>query len=207
MDLALFDFDGTVTDKETMPDFIYAAVSPGRLRLGKIILLPLILGYKVKLVSGSAIRAAMCFFGFWRVSADELKTQGQRFAKDFLPTRLRADAMERIAWHKARGDTVVIVSGGLDFYLSPWCKEHELDLLCSALEQGRNGKLSGLYKGKQCVGEEKARLVQQRFNLSQFSRIYAYGDTPEDRQLLALADEAYYRWQPSTSFLKQDTER
>mgnify|MGYP006210961175 CR=1 FL=1 len=67
MDLALFDFDGTVTDKETMPDFIYAAVSPGRLRLGKIILLPLILGYKVKLVSGSAIRAALCFFGYWRV--------------------------------------------------------------------------------------------------------------------------------------------
>ncbi|MFT4257168.1 MAG: HAD family hydrolase [Pseudoxanthomonas sp.] len=195
-DLALFDFDGTITDRETMPDFMHLAVRPSRLLLGKALLLPLILGYKAKLVSGVAIRAAICFFGFWRVPVQELEAHGQRFANEFLPTTLRPEAMARIAWHKQRGDTVVVVSGGLDIYLRHWCNEHGVELLCSTLEQ-RGGKLTGKYLGRQCVRAEKARLVQEHFPPTRFSRVFAYGDTPEDRDLLALAHEPYYRWQPA----------
>ena len=99
MDLALFDFDGTITKKETMPDFFQLAVRPGRLLLGKILLLPLILGYKAKLVSGVRIRAVLCYCGFWRVPAEELSAHGVRFAKDFLPRTLRALALEPILLH------------------------------------------------------------------------------------------------------------
>lgn len=197
MDLALFDFDGTITDRETMPDFMHVAVRPGRLLLGKVFLLPVILGYKCKLVSGVAVRALICFFGFWRVPVQELEIHGQRFSKEFLPATLRAEAMARIAWHKARGDTVVVVSGGLAVYLSHWCREHGVELLCSTLEE-RGGKLTGRYLGRQCVRDEKARLVQERFPPTQYARIFAYGDTPEDRELLALAHEPYYRWQPAS---------
>jgi HAD superfamily hydrolase (TIGR01490 family) len=196
VDLALFDFDGTITDRETMPAFMRMAVRPGRLLIGKVLFLPLILGYKARLVPGVTIRAAICFFGFWRVPANELEMHGERFAREFLPTTLRAEAMARIAWHKARGDTVVVVSGGLDVYLRHWCQEHRVELLCSTLER-RDGQLTGWHLGRQCVRGEKARLVQEHFPPAQYSRIFAYGDTPEDRELLALADESYYRWQPA----------
>lgn len=195
MDLALFDFDGTITNRETMPDFMHMAVRPSRLLLGKVLLLPLILGYETKLVSGVVVRAAICLFGFWRIPADELEEHGRQFAENFLPGTLRPEAMKRIAWHKSRGDTVVVVSGGLDVYLRHWCRGHGVDLLCSSLER-RDGKLTGRYSGRQCVKSEKARLVQEQFPPGHFSRVYAYGDTPEDRELLALAHEAYYRWQP-----------
>ena len=195
MDLALFDFDGTITDRETMPDFMRVAVRPHRLWLGSILLLPFIFGYKARLVSGTLVRTVICRFGFWRIPAHELEEYGRRFARDVLPTTLRPDAMERIAWHKRRGDTVVVVSGGLDLYLSHWCQEHGIELLCSALEQ-RSGRFTGRYRGRQCVRDEKARLVREHFPPSQFSRVFAYGDTPEDHELLALAHEPYYRWQP-----------
>lgn len=42
-----------------MPDFMHMAVRPGRLLLGKIVLLPLIVGYKASLVSGSVVRAVI----------------------------------------------------------------------------------------------------------------------------------------------------
>ncbi|MDX1529481.1 MAG: hypothetical protein R3337_12700 [Gammaproteobacteria bacterium] len=64
MDLALFDFDGTITDRETMPDFMFAAVCPRRLAVGKILRLPLVMGYKLGLVPGSLVRSAICRFGF-----------------------------------------------------------------------------------------------------------------------------------------------
>ncbi|MFC4526754.1 HAD family hydrolase [Dyella halodurans] len=194
MDLALFDFDGTITDRETMPEFMRAAVRPHRLWLGSVLLLPLIVGYKGRLVSGTLVRKAICRFGFWHIPVHELETHGRRFARDVLPATLRPEAMERITWHKRRGDTVVVVSGGLDLYLGHWCQEHDIELLCSALEQ-RAGRFTGRYRGRQCVREEKARLVLERFPLSQFSRVFAYGDTSEDRELLALAHEPYYRWQ------------
>lgn len=195
MDLALFDFDGTITHKETMPDFMHAAVRPHRLLLGKVVLLPLYLGYKAGIVSGNVIRSAICFFGFWRIPVGELEAHGESFARNFLPGTLRAEAMTRIAWHKARGDTVVVVSGGLDLYLGHWCREQGVELLCSSLEQ-RGGRFSGRYSGRQCVRAEKARLVRERFPPAGYSRVFAYGDTPEDRELLAMADEPYYRWQP-----------
>lgn len=157
MDLALFDFDGTITDREAMPNFMRAAVRPYRKFFGSIFLLPLIVGYKARLVSGTVIRAAICYVGFWRIPTHELEVHVRRFARDFLPTTLRPEAMARIAWHKNRGDTVVVVSGGLNLYLSQWCEEHGVELLCSVLEQ-REGRFTGRYRGLQCVRNEKARL-------------------------------------------------
>ena len=195
MDLALFDFDGTITERETMPDFMLAAVRPGRLIVGKLVFLPLVLGYKLGIISGSVVRAAICRFGFWGVPAAELEQHGLAFAEQFLPSVLREQAMKRIAWHKSRGDRIVVVSGGLDLYLSHWAKAHGLELLCSSLEQ-REGRFTGRYRGAQCVRAEKVRRVQEALNAGNYQRVFAYGDTPEDHELLAMAHEAYYQWQP-----------
>lgn len=198
MDLALFDFDGTITTRETMPDFMRAAVRPGRLRLGKVLLAPLVVGYRLGLVSGTVVRAAICLFGFRGVPAPELEGHGLAFARDVLPGLLRPEAMARIAWHRARGDAVVIVSGGLDVYLEPWAREHGLELVCSSLEQ-RDGLLTGRYRGRQCVRAEKARRVMERYPPTGYARIHAYGDTPEDQELLAMAHERHYRSMPAAA--------
>jgi len=195
MDLALFDFDGTITYRETMPHFMRIAVRTHRKWLGSMLLAPFILGYKARIVSGTRVRALICRVGFWNIPTHELEAHGQHFAREVLPATLRPEAMARIAWHKRRGDTVVVVSGGLDLYLRHWCEAHDIELLCSVLEQ-HEGRFTGRYLGRQCVRDEKARLVQQRYPLTRFSRVFAYGDTPEDRELLALAHEPYYRWQP-----------
>ncbi|MEN1925481.1 haloacid dehalogenase-like hydrolase [Luteimonas sp. MJ146] len=66
--------------------------------------------------------------------------------------------------------------------------------MCSSLEHD-SGMLTGRYQGRQCVLEEKVRRVRERYDLTRFSAIHAYGDTPEDRPLLAIASTKYYRWQ------------
>ncbi|HVH36139.1 MAG TPA: HAD-IB family phosphatase [Tahibacter sp.] len=94
-----------------------------------------------------------------------------------------------------RGDTIAIVSGAFDAYLAPWCRTQELTLFCSSLEQ-RDGRLTGRSRGAQCVGAEKARRVREHYDLGRFAAIHAYGDTPEDRELLALARHRHYRGEP-----------
>lgn len=194
MNLALFDFDGTITTREMLPAFMHLAVEPRRLAVGKVLLAPLILGYKLGVVPGTFMRAAIVRFGFTGVPLSRLEDHGLAFARSALPQAVRPEAMERIDWHKSNGDTVVVVSGAFDIYLRHWCEKHQIGFVCSSLEH-RNGILTGRYLGRQCVRDEKARRVRESFDLSRYSRIYAYGDTREDLGLLALAHERYYRWQ------------
>lgn len=194
MILALFDFDGTITTRETMPDFIRYSVSRRRLLLGQIILAPLVIGYKFGFISGSLVRRVIVRFAYTGMSRENLSVLGKGFATGYLPKVLREEAMQRIMWHKRNGHKVVIVSGGLDPYLAPWCKKHGVELLCSSLEH-RNGRLTGHYKGEQCVLAEKARRVCESYKLELFSAVYAYGDTQEDNDMLSIATNPYYRWQ------------
>lgn len=196
MDLALFDFDGTLTTRETFGDFMHAAVAPRRLALGKLLLAPRVIGYRMGWLSGEATRARIIDFGFRGMPETALREAGQAFARNVLPGLLRADAMQRLDWHRRRGDTLAVVSGALDIYLSPWCAAQDLEPICSRLE-ARQGRMTGRYAGAQCVGAEKARRIRDRFDLSRYPRIYAYGDTHEDDAMLALAHEPVYRWRPA----------
>lgn len=194
MNLALFDFDGTITTRETFPDFMRFAVAPRRLALGTLVLAPLIVGYRLGAVSGPRVRSSIVNFGFRGVAEAAVTQAGQAFARDVLPRLLRPEALQRIQWHKAQGDAVVVVSGGFDVYLSHWCTQHGLALICSRLESAR-GVLTGRYLGEQCVGAEKCRRVREEYDVERFPVVFAYGDTAEDLEMLGMAQEKYFRWQ------------
>jgi HAD superfamily hydrolase (TIGR01490 family) len=195
MDLALFDFDGTITTHETMPAFVRATVSRPRLIVGSLLLWPLFLGPRLGLMSRSLQRAGVVRVAYTGRSTTWLRERGETFAREYLDRHLRPEAMRRIAWHRARGDAILVVSGGLGDYLRPWAEAHGLDLACSELER-RGDSLTGRYAGPQCVGEDKARRVAERFDLTAFERIHAYGDTSEDAHLLAMATDRFYRTMP-----------
>jgi phosphatidylglycerophosphatase C len=193
-ELALFDFDGTLTTCETFPMFIARAVPRGRLIAGWLRLWPLVLGYRLGRVSGVRVREAIVRFGLQGLDWDALEAEGARFARDVLPGLIRPHAWARLQWHRQRGDRVVVVSGGLGAYLRPWAEAQRLELICSELAQAQ-GRCSGRFAGAQCVGAEKARRVRVGMDLADYPLVHAYGDTPEDAELLALADRAIYRWQ------------
>ncbi len=195
MNLALFDFDGTLTTREMLPAFVYSVVPPARLRIGKLLLTPWIAGYKLGWVSGVSIREKIARVGFRGMPEAEYLAAGERFAREALPPALRPEAMARVAWHKDRGDTIVVVSGAFDVYLSHWCRAHGLELICSKLEV-LDGVLTGRYDGAQCVRDEKPRRVRELYDPSAFDAVHAYGDTPEDHALLAMAEHRWYRGRP-----------
>jgi phosphatidylglycerophosphatase C len=194
MDLALFDFDGTITTKGTYPGFVSFAVRPRRKVVGGIILSPLIVGYRSRLVSDRTMRIAMSRIGFRGEQPDRLRRLGKQYAKEILPNLIRPVALERIAWHKARGDRVVVVSASLDVYLEPWCRSFGVDVMCTQLETSE-GRVTGRYVRGDCCGEVKARRIRERYALSEYGAIYAYGDTEEDRQMLEMANRIFFRWQ------------
>ena len=194
MDLALFDFDGTITTRGTYPGFVRFAIRPRRKVVAGIILGPLIVGYRVGLVSDRAIRRATSRVVFQGEQPERLRRLGERYAAEALSELMRPSALERIAWHRARGDLVVVVSASLDVYLEPWCAAMGVDVICTRLAVD-GGRVTGRYRRGDCCGLEKARRITERYALGEYGTVYGYGDTEEDREMLELADKKFFRWQ------------
>lgn len=197
MDIALFDFDGTITTQDTFPAFLRRAVRPGRLRVASILLTPFKVLRALRLISACTYRAMEIRMSLGGRSANNLWYNGERFAQRYLMDHLHPQAMERIAWHKERGDRVVVVCEALNVYMRSWCDTQGVELICSVLEE-RNGKSTGRVVGSLCSNKEKASRIEQEIDLLQYGKVYAYGDSPHDMPMLNLASERVFRWRPMT---------
>ncbi|WP_193331785.1 HAD-IB family hydrolase [Pseudoalteromonas ulvae] len=192
--LALFDFDGTITEREMFSVFLRFSAPTYRKWLGNLIVIPCYLLYQRGLFSPVKLRKLTAFLGLAGRRFSDVDKMGCRFSHDVIPQYLRENALAQIRMHQQKGDVVVVVSASLDVYLSHWCKQHDLLLLCNQVKV-KHGFVTGTFKQADCSNQEKVNKVKQRLDLSDFDTIYAYGDTEEDLAMLAIADEKYMNWQ------------
>ncbi|WP_144206570.1 HAD-IB family hydrolase [Shewanella donghaensis] len=193
MNLALFDFDGTITVEDTYTPFIYLSVPKWRLVVCYLILMPIILGFKIGFVGSSTARKAISKFAFMGRDEQTLKSIGEQYALG-LDEQINPQALERIKWHQQQGDQIVVVSASLNLYLAPWCQRHGFDLICAELKSNK-GRLTGQYREGDCCGVEKSRRILQQYSIEDYDQVFAYGDTEEDQSMLDLADISFYQWQ------------
>ncbi len=192
MDLALFDFDGTISDRDSFLLFVRNAAGPVRFAAGMTRLSPRIIGFLLGRYPNQALKEDVLtrFFRHWPVA--RFQERAERFCRDRLPAIIRPGARERIRWHQQRGDRVAVVSATPEQVLAPWCRQNGLDLLATRLEVA-DGLLTGRIEGRNCRGREKVARIMASYCLEEFGQIHAYGDTEGDRPMLALAHRSSYR--------------
>lgn len=192
MTLALFDFDGTVTEKDSLADFIQFAVGRPRYYLGLVFLSPMLTGYTLKIVPNHIAKERLIahFFRGW--DAEQFRRLAEQYSLEKIDAITRSKAMERVRWHQNEGHDVVIVSASMAEWLQPWCDQNSIVLISTRLEV-KEGRLTGRFATKNCYGPEKANRVKAAYDLSRYDHIFAYGDSRGDRELLALADEPFYK--------------
>lgn len=194
MELALIDFDNTITDCDTYARFLRRVATPEQLAQAWWKVGPWLLAYRLKLISARRIRARVTWLVMRGRHADDIAAQAAGFSREVLPEVVRPKMLEQIRWHLQQRHTVVIVSGSLDLYLRSWCEAMGLEMICNRLES-RDGRLTGRYAEGDCA-PHKADRIRARHDLSRYVRIHAYGDSREDRPMLALAQERWYRGKP-----------
>jgi len=109
-----------------------------------------------------------------------------------IPEILRKEAVDRLHWHQQQGDIVVVVSASMSCWLEPWCLQNNMDLIATRLEI-KEEKVSGKFSTKNCYGAEKEARIRAKYDLGEFEKVYAYGDSKGDAQMLALADLSFYK--------------
>lgn len=192
MDIAFFDFDGTITDRDVFSLFIKRHLPWYKMIVAAVVLPFLFLFYKKGLLTGESLRQFAIQHAFRQRPVHAFDNDAKHFANQVIPHLVRSWSAQQLAWHKQRGDCIVVVSAGLNLYLKHWCKANDYLLIASELE-AVNGFFSGRFENNQsCAGEQKAQRILQQFNLRNYEQVYAYGDTPEDFAMLDLADVQYY---------------
>lgn len=193
MRLALFDFDGTITERDSFADFLLTTFGLPRCLLAAVIMAPHLVRGLTRRVSGSAEKEAVFrhFFRGW--PADKFEMTAKCYSIERLPLLVRDTAMERILWHRSQGHRMVVVSASVESWLRPWCNENGMEVIGTRLEAS-DGILTGRIDGRNCQGREKERRIRQAIDLGKYDRVYAYGNSRGDQHMLALADERYYNW-------------
>lgn len=190
--IAFFDFDGTITTKDSLAEFIRFRNGTKVFLTGLVPLIPYIIGYKAGLVDRQAAKEKLLAAFFGGIDEKEFITSSNQFAEHQIPALLRPGAIKQLNWHKERGHEIVIVSASPAYWLDPWCRQQGFSCLATKLEVAA-GKITGKIKGLNCHGEEKVKLIRDHYRLENYSEIYAYGDTSGDKPMLALAMHPFYK--------------
>lgn len=181
--IAAFDFDGTITTKDTFLPFLGRAFGRPRVLLTLATLaLPafMVLIGKSNRDHFKALLIGKLFPG---ISVQYLEEKGSQHAAQ-IASLCRPTALERIKWHKQQGHRLVMVSASLNFYLEPISKQLGFeDLLCTQVVSV-GGICTGEMKGENCRAGAKVRRLEALLGpLGQYE-LYAYGDSDGDTEML-----------------------
>ena len=197
--IAAFDFDGTITTKDTFVPFLF--YSFGYFRVLKSFAQ---LAHRAVLVSAGVsnrdkFKELLIYSLFCGESVDKLREIAETYSNT-LKMYYRPAALKRIKWHKSNGHRCIMVSASLDLYL----KEVSLslgfdDLLCTT--PSHNGLVfDGLLMGGNCRCAEKVNRLQSLVGDLKNFDVYAYGDSSGDREMISVAKNGYYK-----PFLRENT--
>jgi len=193
MEIAFFDFDGTITTKDTLVDFIKFAIGKPSYYLRGLRLIPLIGAYKIGLIPNNIAKEKVFSFYFKNWDTNQFLKFANNYSEKEIKKIVRPSAIERIRWHQRKGHKVVVVSASIETWLQKWCNVYSVELLSTRIEFIDN-KVSGKFASKNCFGIEKVNRINEKFNLSEYSYIYAYGDSIGDKEMLAISDAPYYKY-------------
>lgn len=191
--IAAFDFDGTLTNQHTF--WRYLRFVAGSVRFHKAMaelspMLARVVAGKLPVMTARAHLLERLLAGLSHERETEL---AEDYARNHLPLCLRKSAMERLCWHQRAGHRTAIVSNSAESYLKPLGRELGIDVVLGTRFEVVSGFLTGRVLGNDCVGGEKVARLRATFPELTSCRLSAYGDSYGDHELLAIADQPYYR--------------
>jgi len=190
--LALFDFDGTITTKDSLAEFIKFAVGNKTYYMGLLRLSMILISYTLKILPNDKAKEKLIshFFSGWDIN--KFQKIARQYSSKKIGKIVRNKAIQKIKWHQRKGHKVVVVSASIECWLKVWCSNNNIELISTKLEI-KDSVLTGKFSSKNCYGIEKVNRIKEKYDLDDYSYIYAYGDSNGDKELLSLANESFYK--------------
>ena len=192
-----FDFDGTITTRDTLIAFIRYAKGTSAFVLGFLLHAPLLVLMKLGLYPNWKAKQRVFAYFFKGLDLEAFNDLCQRFAADSRHL-LRPKAIEALQQARAEGADVVIVSASIDNWVQPFFTPPgvldlpALTVLGTQIEVAE-GRLTGRFLTRNCYGQEKVNRLLALYPHRSDYHLTAFGDSRGDRELLAFADESHFK--------------
>lgn len=182
--IAIFDFDGTLIQGDSIVRYVLYAVARGRLS-------PFNLPYQLvnvrrtltkKISDEQGKTNALRFLG--HMTAGEQADFNLRFCRDKLLPHLYAKGLRRMEEHRAQGDYVLLLSASPDSYMKEWAGLLPIDeVLASPTDE--KGVVSRTVRFHEKVKRMREWEAEQPFKVD-WENSWAYGDSATDLPVMKM---------------------
>lgn len=188
--IAVFDFDGTLTTKDTFIEFAYFV--HGRLYTWFTILLfsPLLLLMKLHLANNSKVKQLMFSFLYKGMDYLRFKQLGSDFA-NIIDSFVRKSTFYELNNFKHNAVPIYIVSASIDAWVRPWCVKHGIgNVICTEIAID-NGVVTGKFLTPNCFGPEKVKRLSAAVGTLEDQYVTVFGDSRGDKELMRIANKVF----------------
>lgn len=190
--IVAFDFDGTLSVRDSFNAFLAWRVSGLRFVSGLLKLAPAGSRYLFNR-DRNALKASAVSEFLTGVTRNQLETEAKAFCDAVWDRFMRPDALESWAEWGDRGALRVIVTASPETTISPFAERLGADrLIGTRLRFDGQDRVEPGFVGINCRGPEKVRRLEEAFG-PDLRLVAAYGDTSGDREMLARAAAPGYR--------------
>ncbi|KNB62501.1 HAD-IB family hydrolase [Chryseobacterium sp. Hurlbut01] len=190
--LYCFDFDGTLTYKDTM--FLYLKFyNSSKFRIQFVKHIPLFILLKLKLADAEKVKKSFIGSILKGQLQTKIEDKSKLFFEEYYPKILRENALDFIGNIDKENTDSLIVTASLDIWTKPFAEKLQMKLVATQAEF-KNGIFTGNFIGKNCNGEEKLERIKTEINGAKYDKIIAFGDTSGDKPMLQWANEGHYQF-------------
>ncbi|MCC3217377.1 MULTISPECIES: HAD family hydrolase [Chryseobacterium] len=190
--LYCFDFDGTLTYKDTM--FMYLKFYDStKYRIQFLRHVPLFILLKLKLAETEKVKKSFIGSILRGQTQEKIEQKSKQFFEQHYPKIVRENALDFIKNIDRNNTQSLLVTASLDIWVKPFAEELKMELVSTRAEF-KNGIFTGNFVGKNCNGKEKLIRIKEEINDSKYDKIIAFGDTSGDRPMLKWANEGHYQF-------------
>lgn len=190
--IVAFDFDGTLTIRDSFTAFLRRRAGAGGWALGLARMAPALAAYVGDRDRGR-IKAASVREFLLGLDHATLEAEAERYANQIWDQFMRPDALACWnAWGE-KGAHRVIVTASPETTVAPFARRLGAEgLLGTQLVFDAQDRVTGAFAGANCRGEEKVRRLRAAYG-DDMKLAAAYGDTSGDTEMIAVAEEKGFR--------------
>lgn len=199
-----FDFDGTLTQSDTLMPFLRHC-SGSKSYYGKLLKLsPVFLAYFARILPNYLAKERVLTEFLRQMTVQEAEHFATTFVQQVLPHRLLALGMDKLREHQQQGHYCILVSASPELYLRHWAALHQFDGIIGTQLAVVSGHLTGQLWGQNCFGAEKVKRIEAEYGTDCWLNSFAYSDSASDLPMLRCAAQGFLLqqgiFQPLSSF-------
>jgi len=191
--IAVFDFDGTITYKDSFLLFLRFCFPAWRFCLGMLICLPVVIGWKCRLITADEAKQAI-FCHFYKKTPLNVFNDWCVNFSTCLDQTIRPEALEEIRKYQESCIPVIILSASIENWIIPWAEKQGIrTVLATRIKTDHQSRLTGRFAGRNCKGFEKVRRLKSFYPDRSAYYFISYGDSKDDLELLRFSDKGIYK--------------